>query len=85
MTDFSPNLKGSGMMDERLSENVHHEMGNNQMGLELWRTEQAAQCLCLGRTGGGVGGARRSSQQPLKRSLTSKALTRDRGEKRRPS
>ena len=36
MTYFSSNLKGNGMMDLRISENVHHEMGDNQMGLELW-------------------------------------------------
>lgn len=40
MTDFSSKLKGNGMMDLRIFENVHHEMGDNQMGLEIWRTEQ---------------------------------------------
>lgn len=65
MTDFSSNLKGNGMMDLRISENVHHEMGNHQMGLELWRTEPkplllkgAAWFLCAGGEPGAGAGAR---------------------------
>lgn len=40
MTDFSSNLKGNGMMDLRIPEDVHRETENDQRGLELWRTEQ---------------------------------------------
>lgn len=40
MTDLSSNLKGNGMMDLRLPENVHRETENDHMGLELRRTGQ---------------------------------------------
>lgn len=40
MRDFSSNLKGNGMMDLRIPEDVPREMEKDQKGLELWRTEQ---------------------------------------------
>lgn len=40
MTDLSSNLKGNGMMDLRISENVHRETESDQMSSELRRMER---------------------------------------------
>ena len=82
MTDFSSNLKGSGMMDERISENVHHEMGNNQMGLELWRTERGT--VSVSGQDRGWGGGSPAQQPAATEKITDKQSPdqRQRGEKK---